>query len=53
LSFGSWIGGDRDGNPFVTAESTNEALERARNTILGHYISEIQRAIEQLSSSCR
>src|SRR5947207_3563700 len=53
LSFGSWIGGDRDGNPFVTAESTNEALERARNTILGHYISEIQRAIEQLSSSYR
>jgi len=53
LSFGSWIGGDRDGNPFVTAESTNEALERARNTILGHYIAEIQRAIEQLSSSCR
>src|SRR5947207_3591794 len=53
LSFGSWIGGDRDGNPFVTVESTAEALERARNTILGHYISEIQRAIEQLSSSCR
>jgi phosphoenolpyruvate carboxylase len=53
LSFGSWIGGDRDGNPFVTAESTREALERARNTILDHYISEIQRAVEQLSSSCR
>src|SRR5947207_1341283 len=53
LSFGSWIGGDRDGNPFVTVESTAEALERARNAILGHYISEIQRAIEQLSSSCR
>jgi phosphoenolpyruvate carboxylase len=53
LSFGSWIGGDRDGNPFVTAESTREALERARNTILDHYISEMQRAAEQLSSSCR
>jgi phosphoenolpyruvate carboxylase len=53
LSFGSWIGGDRDGNPFVTVESTAEALERARNAILGHYISEIQRAIEQLSSSYR
>ena len=53
LSFGSWIGGDRDGNPFVTVESTSEALDRARNTVLGHYISEIQRAIEQLSSSCR
>lgn len=53
LSFGSWIGGDRDGNPFVTVESTREALERARNIILGHYISEIDRAIEQLSSSRR
>ena len=53
LSFGSWIGGDRDGNPYVTIESTTDALERARNTILGHYISEIQRTIEQLSSSSR
>ena len=53
LSFGSWIGGDRDGNPFVTVESTREALERARNTILGHYISEIDGMMEQLSSSCR
>ena len=53
LSFGSWIGGDRDGNPFVTVESTREALERAQSTILTHYISEIERAIEQLSSSCR
>ena len=53
LSFGSWIGGDRDGNPFVTVESTREALERARNTILMHYVSELQRVSEQLSSSCK
>jgi phosphoenolpyruvate carboxylase len=53
LSFGSWIGGDRDGNPFVTLQSTQEALERARNTVLAHYVSEITRASEQLSSSCR
>ncbi|HZQ20569.1 MAG TPA: phosphoenolpyruvate carboxylase [Terriglobales bacterium] len=53
LSFGSWIGGDRDGNPFVTPESTYEALERARNAILAHYISELERIIEPLSSSCR
>lgn len=52
LSFGSWIGGDRDGNPFVTLQSTHEALERARNTILAHYMSEITHGIEQLSSSC-
>jgi phosphoenolpyruvate carboxylase len=53
LYFGSWIGGDRDGNPFVTPDSTREALERARNTIIGHYVSELQRAIDHLSSSCR
>jgi phosphoenolpyruvate carboxylase len=51
LFFGSWIGGDRDGNPFVTVESTREALERARNTILAHYILEMERVMEQLSSS--
>jgi phosphoenolpyruvate carboxylase len=53
LSFGSWIGGDRDGNPFVTVESTREALERARNAILAHYLSAVERVFEQLSSSCR
>jgi phosphoenolpyruvate carboxylase len=53
LSFGSWIGGDRDGNPFVTAETTREALERARNTVLAHYIAEIERILEPLSSSYR
>ena len=52
LYFGSWIGGDRDGNPFVTVETTRDALERARNTILGHYISQMERVMEQLSSSC-
>ena len=51
LSFGSWIGGDRDGNPLVKPESTHEALARARNTIVSHYISQLGRAIEQLSSS--
>ena len=53
LSFGSWIGGDRDGNPFVTVESTREALQRAQNTILGHYIAELGSVSEQLSSSAK
>jgi phosphoenolpyruvate carboxylase len=51
LFFGSWIGGDRDGNPFVTPGSTREALRRARNVIIGHYIAELERATEQLSAS--
>ena len=53
LHFGSWIGGDRDGNPFVTPDSTKEALQRARNAILGHYIAELEHALEPLSSSAR
>ena len=51
LCFGSWIGGDRDGNPFVTAESTREALQRARDAIVGHYIAEVEHILDQLSPS--
>ncbi len=53
LSFGSWIGGDRDGNPFVTADSTHEALDMARHVIIDHYIAETVRLIGQLSMSTR
>ena len=53
IAFGSWIGGDRDGNPFVTPESTREALQRARNTVIAHYVAEVERIIEQVSSSCK
>lgn len=53
LSFGSWIGGDRDGNPYVTATSTREALSMARHVIIDHYIAETARLIGQLSMSTR
>ena len=53
LSFGSWIGGDRDGNPYVTADSTREALDMARHVIIDHYIAETLRLIGQLSMSTR
>ena len=51
LRFGSWIGGDRDGNPLVTPECTRDALEIARETILGYYIERVNDLIWQLSPS--
>ena len=51
LRFGSWIGGDRDGNPLVTPECTRDALQIAREMILGYYIKRVNDLIWQLSPS--
>ncbi len=53
LDFGSWIGGDRDGNPFVTSRSTREAAQLARHVILDYYQAQITRLVTQLSMSLR
>ncbi|MGA8152709.1 MAG: phosphoenolpyruvate carboxylase [Terriglobales bacterium] len=53
LSFGSWIGGDRDGNPFVTSDCMRDALQMARNVIIDHYLRQTSKAIDLLSSSMR
>ncbi|MBK5275425.1 MAG: phosphoenolpyruvate carboxylase [Desulfuromonadales bacterium] len=54
VRFGSWIGGDRDGNPHVSAESTREALQKARETILADYIAALEELRRLLTpSSCR
>jgi phosphoenolpyruvate carboxylase len=51
VSFGSWIGGDRDGNPFVTPQATRDALAMAHGLLLSHYRRRLQNIFEQLGSS--
>jgi phosphoenolpyruvate carboxylase len=53
LRFGSWIGGDRDGNPFVTAEVTRAALQLARGHLLLYYQSRLDEIIDLLTSSAQ
>jgi phosphoenolpyruvate carboxylase len=53
LRFGSWIGGDRDGNPFVTPAVTREALRMARRVVLDHYVRTLEGLVERLSQSTR
>ena len=53
LSFGSWIGGDRDGNPLVKPECVKDALEQARTMILREYIRDVEFLSDCLSSSVR
>jgi phosphoenolpyruvate carboxylase len=53
IQFGSWIGGDRDGNPLVKPECIRDALALARTTILRQYIGEVESLSDRLSSSVR
>ena len=51
LRLGSWIGGDRDGNPHVTADSLRSALSRASQVLLLHYLNELNGLGAELSIS--
>ncbi len=51
VRFGSWIGGDRDGNPFVTAQTTHESLAMSKQLLLDRYLAQLQYIFEQLASS--
>jgi phosphoenolpyruvate carboxylase len=42
LHFGTWIGGDRDGNPATSAETVEQALDRARALALDRYRGEVR-----------
>ena len=49
LKVGSWIGGDRDGNPFVTADVLNEAMRLQSARAIGHYLDELHELGAELS----
>lgn len=51
LRVGSWIGGDRDGNPFVTAETLRMATGRNAAAVLGHYLDAVHALGAELSVS--
>jgi phosphoenolpyruvate carboxylase len=53
LGFGSWIGGDRDGNPHVSAEVTSQTLLRMRGAALEWHLAQCGRLFEELSTSER
>ncbi|HKR07678.1 MAG TPA: phosphoenolpyruvate carboxylase, partial [Gemmatimonadaceae bacterium] len=49
LRFGTWVGGDRDGNPFVTPDITVATARRASHVILGRYIEAVDELTRRLS----
>ncbi|WOE75078.1 phosphoenolpyruvate carboxylase [Alterisphingorhabdus coralli] len=51
LRLGSWIGGDRDGNPFVDAASLKLALSRGAGTVIKRYLDDIHDVGSELSIS--
>ena len=53
IHFHSWIGGDRDGNPNVTADCTARALQAGHETALALYDDRLTRAAARLSISDR
>ncbi len=53
LRFGSWIGGDRDGNPFVTPQVTRDAIQLARGHLLLYYQARLEEIIDLLTTSAQ
>ncbi|MFN2309437.1 MAG: phosphoenolpyruvate carboxylase [Gammaproteobacteria bacterium] len=51
LRFGSWIGGDRDGNPFVRPETTELALRLHMREAIAHYLQRLDQLRQRLTHS--
>jgi phosphoenolpyruvate carboxylase len=53
IQLGNWVGGDRDGNPFVTPDVTLAAARRASYAILGRYGTALAGLVECVSASAQ
>lgn len=53
IRFGTWVGGDRDGNPAVTPEVTMQVLEVQHNYALRGLLSQVETLAKEVSSSSR
>jgi phosphoenolpyruvate carboxylase len=53
ISLGSWVGGDRDGNPFVTPEVTLQTSRMMKEWVLERYLAEVGRLKDLVSHSSR
>ena len=51
INFGSWIGGDRDGHPFVTVDLTKETMLNNKKQIINLYQRDLEQLYTELSSS--
>ena len=51
IRLGNWVGGDRDGNPFVTPDVTIATARRANHAILGRYRDAVNALVDRLSLS--
>lgn len=51
LRYGSWVGGDRDGNPYVTVQVTEETLRAQKDAILELYEHEVEGLYNHLTSA--
>lgn len=49
ISLGFWPGGDRDGNPFVTVDTTLKVAEKLRTTLLRNYYADLRRLRRRLT----
>jgi len=49
LTFASWVGGDRDGHPLVTPETSLETIGRHRAVLLEYYYRQIEKLLEEIT----